>query len=175
MAILAIVMPAKLLAHYLRPANPALLTTANHAIFTLFWWLLLCWTTGQLNVNSLGGFYYVTFAYVCQLGALILSLGAMLHLSPTHRSEPLVVNGDNEDTASSYHDEPTETTGLLSPRQILSLASDVDMSRCMWSAEILASLVFPSILASGILILLLNALPQTLADGNSAMTGTCRI
>ncbi|KAJ1301373.1 hypothetical protein OPQ81_008638 [Rhizoctonia solani] len=183
-AILSVTIPAKILWYYLPSPDP-LLTTANHAVFALFWWLVLCVTTGVLNENHLGGFYYATFAYAGQLFSLLLSLGAMLHfdgdLTSSYRNRPngdqlngTYQNGDHED---ADREEPTERTSLLGRPHgatnqhiegpVLGRSSK---SRSTWSAEILFSLLFPAILSSGILIMLLTALSQTLADGNPPMT-----
>lgn len=174
-AILSLAVPAKLLSTYLGSSDTALQTVANHAFFTLFWWLLLCWSSHQLNANSMGGFFYVTFAYAGQLFALLLSIGAMLHLdtSSQQSSEP-VATTDDSTSGPSYLPEPTETSSLL-PRNGHYLPDDinvtVDKSQCLWSLEILVSLLFPSILSTGILLTLMTALGQTLADGNSPLTG----
>ncbi|KAG9084506.1 hypothetical protein FRC07_013618, partial [Ceratobasidium sp. 392] len=171
-AIISLVASSRLLSKYLPTADDPLQTTINHAFFTLFWWLLLCWTSGQLNVNSIGGFYYVTFAYAGQMIALVLSLGAMALLdSPTQERNGTSYSVGNR----SDSEEPTERTTLLPPAvhgllpNRFALGSD-DRSRCTWSLEILVSLVFPCILASGTLLLLMTSLSQTLADGNSPMT-----
>ncbi|KDN39216.1 hypothetical protein RSAG8_08987, partial [Rhizoctonia solani AG-8 WAC10335] len=183
-AILAVTVPAKILSYYF-PSPNALLTTVNHAVFTLFWWLLLCVATGALNENHLGGFYYVTFAYTGQLLSLLLSLGAMLHFDGDSESSQLggtngerldgdYQNGGHEDANG---EEPTERTSLLSRTQRLinqhlamPALGHLSKSRSTWSIEILFSLLFPTILLSGTLIMLLTALSQTLADGNPPMS-----
>ncbi|KAF8711662.1 Peptidase family M28, partial [Rhizoctonia solani] len=183
-AILAIIIPAKILAYYFPSPDP-LLTTANHAIFTVFWWFALCIATGALNEKHLGGFYYATFAYAGQLFSLLLSLGAMLHFDdyPT-LGQPNGAGGDhlngeyqNGDHEGTNGEEPNERTSLLQRahqaihQHIATPAlGQASKSRSTWSAEILFSLLFPSILASGTMIMLLTALSQTLADGNSPMT-----
>ncbi|CAE6493520.1 unnamed protein product [Rhizoctonia solani] len=182
-AILAVTIPAKILSYYLPSPDP-LLTTANHAVFTLFWWLLLCVATGALNENHLGGFYYATFAYAGQLFSLLLSLGAMLHFDGDSGPNQLddtngehldgdYQNGDHEDADG---EEPTERTSLLGRthrliNQHLAMPALGHPSkiRSTWSAEILFSLLFPAILSSGTLIMLLTAVSQTLADGNPPM------
>ncbi|KAF8756126.1 Peptidase family M28 [Rhizoctonia solani] len=182
-AILAIIIPAKILAYYFPSPDP-LLTTANHAIFTVFWWFALCIATGALNEKHLGGFYYATFAYAGQLFSLLLSLGAMLHFDdyPTlgqpngaggdhlmanikmvTTKEQMAKNPMNEPACFSVHTRPSISicdSGIGPSKQI-----PLDLV-----AEILFSLLFPSILASGTMIMLLTALSQTLADGNSPMT-----
>jgi hypothetical protein len=170
---------------YYFPSPDPLLTTANHAVFTLFWWLALCVATGVLNEKHLGGFYYATFAYAGQLFSLLLSLAAMLHFDdhPT-RDQVNGANGDhlngeyqNGDQEDADGEEPNERTSLLhrAHRAIHQIttppAGYSSKSRSTWSAEILFSLLFPSILVSGIMIMLLTALSQTLADGNSPITG----
>ncbi|CAE6427113.1 unnamed protein product [Rhizoctonia solani] len=182
-AILAVIIPAKILSYYFPSPDP-LLTTANHAVFTLFWWLALCVATGVLNEKHLGGFYYATFAYAGQLFSLLLSLAAMLHFDdhPT-RDQVNGANGDhlngeyqNGDQEDADGEEPNERTSLLhrAHRAIHQIttppAGYSSKSRSTWSAEILFSLLFPSILVSGIMIMLLTALSQTLADGNSPIT-----
>ncbi|CAE7139690.1 unnamed protein product [Rhizoctonia solani] len=182
-AILAVTIPAKILSHYFPSPDP-LLTTANHAVFTLFWWLLLCVATGALNENHLGGFYYATFAYAGQLFSLLLSLGALLHFDDDSTS--IQSNGtDGEHLPGNYQngnheeddEEPTERTSLLGRTQRLinqhlavPALGHPSKSRSTWSAEILFSLLFPAILSSGILIVILTGLSQTLADGNPPMT-----
>ncbi|KAG8728916.1 hypothetical protein FRC10_004410, partial [Ceratobasidium sp. 414] len=173
-AIISLAVSSQILSKYLLCADDTPQTTINHAFFTLVWWLLLCWTSGQLNVNAVGGFYYVTFAYAGQMVALVLSLGAMMILDSSAQQRNGASAGDGNDSEPSYS-EPTERTRLVSPSAHPVLGnrhSDVvdDWSRCTWSLEILASLVFPCILASGTLLLLITALSQTLADGNSPMT-----
>ncbi|KAH7334608.1 hypothetical protein B0J17DRAFT_602306 [Rhizoctonia solani] len=177
-AILAVTIPAKILPYYFPSPDP-LLTTANHAVFTLFWWLVLCVTTGALNENHLGGFYYATFAYAGQLFSFLLSLGAMLHSdeystpSQSNETDGEHLNGDYHEDTDTDGEESTERTSLLRrAHQHLKAPAlgHPSKSRSTWSAEILFSLVFPAILSSGILIMLLTALSQTLADGNPAMT-----
>ncbi|CAE6471379.1 unnamed protein product [Rhizoctonia solani] len=183
-AILAIIIPAKILSYYF-PSPDLLLTTASHAVFTLLWWFALCIATGALNEKHLGGFYYATFAYAGQLFSLLLSLGAMLHFDDhsTHRQAYGVsgdhLNGEYQNGAHEEADgeEPNERTSLLNRahraihQHIATPAlGHPSKSRSTWSAEILFSLLFPSILVSGILIMLLTALSQTLADGNPPMT-----
>ncbi|KAG9085946.1 hypothetical protein FRC06_003350, partial [Ceratobasidium sp. 370] len=173
-AIISLTISSQILSKYLHCADDTPQTTIDHAFFTLVWWLLLCWTSGQLNVNSVGGFYYVTFAYAGQMMALVLSLGATVILNSPGRRLNGASAGDDNDPEPPYS-EPTERTGLLSQsiRPVSgnghSTGAD-DWSRCTWSLEILASLVFPCILASGTLLMLMTALSQTLADGNSPMT-----
>lgn len=124
----------------------------------------------------MGGFFYVTFAYAGQLLALLLSIGALLHLgtSPQQTNEGATTSGH---TASdpSYLAEPTETSTLLphnGHRSPSGVSTAVDKSQSLWSLEILCSLTLPSILSTGIMLTLMTALGQTLADGNSALTGT---
>ncbi|KEP49890.1 putative zinc metalloprotease [Rhizoctonia solani 123E] len=183
-AILAVTVPAKILSYYFPSPDP-LLTTVNHAVFTLFWWLLLCVATGVLNENHLGGFYYATFAYAGQLFSLLLSLGAMLHFDgDLSSSQPDGTDGENVagdyqngDHESADGEEPTERTSLLSDTQRLinqylttPALGHPNKSRSTWSAEILFSLLFPAILLSGTLIMLLTGQSQTLADGNPPMS-----
>ncbi|KAG8679300.1 hypothetical protein FRC09_019062, partial [Ceratobasidium sp. 395] len=84
-AFISLVVSSRILSRYFPSSENAHQTTINHAFFALIWWFLLCWTSGQLNVNSVGGFYYVTFAYAGQMIALVLSLGAMITLDSTQR------------------------------------------------------------------------------------------
>ncbi|CAE6507149.1 unnamed protein product [Rhizoctonia solani] len=185
-AILAVIIPAKILSYYFPSPDP-LLTTANHAVFTLFWWLVLCVATGALNQNHLSGFYYATFAYAGQLFSLLLSLGAMLHFDGCSTpSQPNGADGehldgnyqnDDHEDADTDGEESTERTTLLrrahrvfNQHPTVPALGSPSKSRSTWSVEILFSLVFPAILSSGILIMLLTALSQTLADGNPPMT-----
>ncbi|KAG8694553.1 hypothetical protein FRC08_008413 [Ceratobasidium sp. 394] len=170
-AIISLAVSSQILSKYFLTHDP-LQTTINHAFFTLVWWLLLCWASGQLNVNAVGGFYYVTFAYAGQMIALVLSLGAMIILDSPRPPRNGISARDGDDPEPSDA-EPTERTSLLPSSHGMgnghSGVAD-DLSRCTWSLEILASLVFPCILASGTLLMLMTALSQTLADGNSPMT-----
>ncbi|CAE6536705.1 unnamed protein product [Rhizoctonia solani] len=183
-AILGATIPARILVYYF-PSPEPLFTTVNHAVFTLFWWIILCVATGALNENHLGGFYYATFAYAGQLFSLLLSLGAMLHLdgdSPAYQ-----LNGSNGDQLDGSHEngdheaedeeDANEQTSLLRRahrvinRHLATPAlGDLSKLRSTWSAEILFSLLFPAILSSAIMTTLLTGSAQTLADGNSAMT-----
>ncbi|QRV83685.1 Peptidase family M28 protein [Ceratobasidium sp. AG-Ba] len=172
-AICSLALSSRVLSKYLPTADHVGQTVADHAFFTALWWILLCWATGQLNVNSLGGFYYVTFAYAGQLVALTLCLTSTVFLnSPTKPNfeEPASASVDND----RLYPEPTERSSLLpgAGHRILSNGHEniVDKSRSTWSLEILASLVFPCILATGTLLMLMTALSQTLADGSQPMT-----
>ncbi|KAG8711905.1 hypothetical protein FRC11_001497 [Ceratobasidium sp. 423] len=187
-AILGVTIPAKILSYYFPSPDP-LLTTSNHAVFTLFWWIILCVATGALNENHLGGFYYATFAYAGQLFSLLLSLGAMLHFDGDSPIRPL--NGADEDQLGGHHldghhengdrevedgEDANEQTSLLrrahrviNQHLATPALGDPSKSRSTWSAEILFSLLFPAILSSAIMTTLLTALAQTLADGNPAM------
>ncbi|KAF8595588.1 Zn-dependent exopeptidase [Ceratobasidium sp. AG-I] len=173
-SILSLTLSARQLSIYFGSRDVALQTAANHIFFALLWWFLLCWSSHQLDVNSMGGFFYVTFAYVGQLLALLLSIGALLHMGPSaQRSSDPVTEANNAGSDGSYLAEPTETSTLL-PRNGRHIPGGtntaVDKSQCLWSLEILVSLTLPSILSTGILLTLMTALGQTLADGNSPMT-----
>ncbi|KAG9105920.1 hypothetical protein FRC07_009057 [Ceratobasidium sp. 392] len=75
----------------------------------------------------------------------------------------------NEDPSNS--EEPTERTSLLpSPAEHNTVSSD--KARCTWLLEILASLGIPCILATEILLMLMDELGQLLADGYPPMRGT---
>lgn len=141
----------------------------------LVWWALLVFDTAVLNTKSVGGLYFFTFFHAGNLAAILLVFLEMA-ASPPATVKPRHSNGYHDDGENGHDDdvvgasEPTERTPLIPPEMDENGSRDSKWIQPLWGLEFLLTAAFPVILTSQLVLVLLTAMPQTLSDGNSAMT-----
>ncbi|KAG8906195.1 hypothetical protein FRB99_007411 [Tulasnella sp. 403] len=133
----------------------------------LFWWALLVVATTYLNGRHIGGLYFITFFHAGCLSALPVGFVELLSgtvVQTNHAGS----NGRHEDD----EELPSERTPLLSARadRDVDAVQDSHWTKPLWGLEFILSAVFPVILASQLLLVVLTALGETLGDGNPATT-----
>lgn len=161
-------------------------------------WLLLALSTVAIKTADIGGVYVVTIwnslAWLgCILSGLEEILGARgttvweIHAEETERTH--LVRGirydaipqnehEGQDEIQEVETEPTAITPLVAQQRARSrtphgndFKSEESGAIGWWILQFLAVVPLPVILFSHIGIILLGALPQTLADGSSATVG----
>ncbi|KAI5115976.1 hypothetical protein M0805_002625 [Coniferiporia weirii] len=142
----------------------------------VFWWILLIVDTVFIDRDQIGGLYFVTFFHAGALAALLIGLLEHFELPSAlggGRRIAFAIDNDYGDNESdTERAESSERTPLLTQngRTIRKKDIDEDNEMGLWIVQFLLMVPFPVILITQIAVMLLNALPQTLADGNSATT-----
>lgn len=151
------------------------------------WWSLLILDTVVLKVLQVGGLYFITFYHAGAFAALVVSLLEMLWV--VKKQSAASINGDehaeeeprrsgpfgedeDERQEEAEASEPTERSSLLpkhADRDEWAI-EDHRLATPLWGIEFLLAAGFPIILATQIVLLLLTATSQTLADGNKPLT-----
>ncbi|KIY73480.1 hypothetical protein CYLTODRAFT_434156 [Cylindrobasidium torrendii FP15055 ss-10] len=141
--------------------------------YVLSWILLVCATVAE-NTKHVGGFYFasalnaLTFL-ACSFGCIEAMLGA-------RGTNPVVVILEQptpaDERASANFEEADEHTPLIPrTRHDVTILHDEETGAIgWWILQMLLVVPIPIILIAHIAVLLVGALPQTLADGNSAIT-----
>ena len=162
----------------------------------VIWWLLLLLdTAGYAGPYGLGGLYFLTFFYAGSLAAVFCVL---LEISLARKvvdvnsanftvDEPSSVHEENgasheqQEDNHSHHEtdtDATERTPLIThtndqvkvTRTLPVVLEDSPWAMILWSIQLILTSVFPAILATQLVLLLLTALSGTLADGNAPIT-----
>jgi len=166
MALLAMHVPLASLSSWRPiPQQKSILLLETYAL----WWILLVFDTVLVDKNKVGGFYIITFFHVASFLALLVTLVEHLRLpSARHQSFDEHEGAEAEEHGEENH---TETTPLIRRRQDAAHKADAQEGEhyAFWIVEYLLLVPFPVILVAETAIMLLGALPQTLADGNSSL------
>ncbi|THH09454.1 hypothetical protein EW145_g2012 [Phellinidium pouzarii] len=143
----------------------------------IFWWILLIVDTAYIGRDKIGGLYFITFFHAGALAALLVGLLEHLELPSALGGRsgvaPATVANDHEgDESDPERSGSSERTPLLAQhgRTIRKSEINGDNEKGLWVIQFLLAVPFPVILITQISIMLLNALSQALADGNSATT-----
>ncbi|KAJ8697185.1 hypothetical protein PTI98_006984 [Pleurotus ostreatus] len=160
-------------------------------------WLLLALSTVAIKTADIGGVYVVTiWNSLAWLGYILSGLEEILgargttvweiHAEEAERTrlvrgvryDAIPQNEEHEGHPQEVETEPTEITPLVAQQRARSrtphsddLKSEENGAVGWWILQFLAVVPLPVILFSHIGIILLGALPQTLADGSSATVG----
>ncbi|KAJ8488101.1 hypothetical protein ONZ45_g14086 [Pleurotus djamor] len=160
-------------------------------LYILTWFLLLLSTVAIKKVD-VGGVYSATvWNSLAWLGCVISGIEDMigargtavweLHNQEARRShfvrgvryDAVGQDEEPEHEAREIETDPTEITPLIAQQRSAPRTSSDDEERGAigwWIIQLLVVLPIPLILLSHLAVILLGALPQTLADGSSAMT-----
>lgn len=144
----------------------------------VLWWILLVFDTVLVNGSKIGGFYFITFFHVAAFLALLVTLLEYLclpsfpidHQSAFHNVGGPEIEGESGESREENH---SETTPLIQRQRNLTTKTDVQEGEHygFWILEYMILVPFPVILVTQTAMMLLGALPQTLADGSSALLG----
>ncbi|EJD06808.1 Zn-dependent exopeptidase [Fomitiporia mediterranea MF3/22] len=142
----------------------------------IFWWILLVVATVLVDKRRIAGMYFVTFFHASTLAALLL--GFIEHFTlpsaqeGSSRNATAAVNDDDDGNDGAEPEESTERTPLLGENGLAIRKSEIDEDNVigLWFLQYLLAVPFPVILITQLGVMLMNALPQTLADGSPAKT-----
>ena len=146
----------------------------------VLWWFLLLVDTIILKGLTVGGLYFFTFYYASSLLTMLLVLVEQLCVREKsvqvgfwHRNIPTDEdgrhNGEDRQAVIERPRSPTERTPLI-PRGDQTIITARQWTTPMWGVEFIVSAVFPVVLTCQLTLVVLTALPQTLADGNSPLS-----
>jgi hypothetical protein len=147
-------------------------------------WLLLLPSTFVVGKLRIGGVYFVSaWNAVALLGSVLGCIEVMLRAPGVERQRVvrfIAPEGeDNEgqpEEGEEHEPEPTEQTPLIQQQPLLprlqpAIKKDEGGAIGWWILQAIVMVPVPVILVLHITILLLGALPQTLADGSSPVIG----
>lgn len=135
--------------------------------YYIFCWILLVADTALIGGQSITGLSFITFFHAGAFTALLVGLTEQFTLpAAVNRSEVPDSGVDGEDREDI---ESTERTPLLAQngRRIRKGEIDEGSEHGVWIVQLLLAVPFPVILVTQVAILTINALGQTLSDGNS--------
>ncbi|KAF8578706.1 Zn-dependent exopeptidase [Ramaria rubella] len=140
----------------------------------VLWWVILVFDTVLVNQYKIGGFYIITFIHLASFLALVVTLVEHLRLPSTQHlhSHANTVRDEDQRGEEGEDNRTDETTPLIErPRNaaVNKIAAQEGEHYGFWFLEYLLLVPFPVILVTQTAILALGALPQSLADGNSAL------
>lgn len=140
----------------------------------LFTWILLIFATIQSNVNSIGGFYFATIwnalvFVACCIGCIEGMVGAQ----GTHPVVVILQQPTPAEERSDNFEEADESTPLIphTRHDVTIIGGEETGAIGWWLIQMLVVVPVPLILLLHIAVMLIGAMPQTLADGNSPVTG----
>lgn len=146
----------------------------------VFWWILLAFDAAVINSSQIGGLYFITFYTAGAFLALLVAFLPYLPYSapwPIRQSTIHVSYATHHNSNSEPDDsaDPTEETPLIQrvPDARPRAGEPGKSAEWLWIVEYLLAVPFPVILVTQLGLLLLTALSQTLADGNSPQLGVC--
>jgi hypothetical protein len=174
MALIAFQIPLAFLSYWRPvPQQKSILLLETYVL----WWFLLIFDTVLVNKSNIGGLYLITFFHVTAFLALLVTLAEHLRLPSSSVRQPNNDDADGVDVESESEEHRevnhTETTPLIRRRRDATNRTNVQEGEhyAFWILEYLLLVPFPVILVAETAIMLLGALPQTLADGSSSLLG----
>lgn len=129
------------------------------------WWVVLLFTTIYFNARGYGSSYLVTVTFFGVVVAAAISLAEMG--AESKLEEQLLVPGSEEEGEEEEDLEANETTPLIGDNTV-----EKSERVGLWILQFAFLAPIPLILTLEILVIVVQILSQTLADGNSITQGT---
>jgi hypothetical protein len=175
-AYVGLYLPLRFLAYY-RP----IFRQKTIVLFELYLitWVLMVLNTIAVSISKVGGLYAITFLHVGILFSLVIGLAEHFELPPSIKTRlvrRLRRDSEGREEEEDLTQEATERTPLLNREEaeVRDLAVDEENQYALWIFQLLLAAPFTMILFIQIILLVMGALQQTLADGNSSLSSMWR-
>ncbi|KIY46136.1 hypothetical protein FISHEDRAFT_75980 [Fistulina hepatica ATCC 64428] len=135
----------------------------------IFTWFLLVGATVALDQAGIGALYFVSaWNTVTFLAWSVGAIQELVTLRMQRGYDPIEEHDEVSDQAPGTN-EPNEATPLIRRERIIYVGADHEPASLWWILQLALAVPLPVVLVAHIALLVLGALPQTLADGNSAL------